>query len=73
MTAGATRWSSGDGDLGQLRHTLARDLMVLAELHAKAPRRDTLSALWRRCYDGVLGFKLSSDGGEKRLACFVRA
>ncbi|MCP5319000.1 MAG: molecular chaperone TorD family protein [Chromatiaceae bacterium] len=70
MTAGATRWSSGDGDLGQLRHTLARDLMVLAELHAKAPRRDTLSALWRRCYDGVLGFKLSSDGGRKAVGLF---
>ncbi|MEZ5585582.1 MAG: molecular chaperone TorD family protein [Sedimenticolaceae bacterium] len=70
MNEHAVRWLGDDRGIEQLRHTLARDLLVLAELHAKAPKRDTISALWRRCYDGVLGFKLTSNEGRKAAGLF---
>lgn len=70
MTVHAARRPGDSREVEQLRSTLARDLSVLAELHARAPGRETLSALWRRCYDGVLGFRLSSEEGRKAVGLF---
>ena len=57
MKLSASRRAGADPTEDTLRGCIARDLLLLADLHDHEPDRAAVVALWARCYDGLLEAK----------------
>lgn len=54
MSATATHGAGAESAEDTTRGRIARDLLLLADLHDHEPDRAAVVALWARCYDGLL-------------------
>lgn len=72
MTASAAAAGTKTVDRNE-RGRIVHDLLLLAELHASALDRDTASALWAKCYDGLLAYRPAHGSLTDSLQALCRS